>query len=258
MGRFYQTIKGRSSLFVMFLKCITVLFLIQKCSSLKATFKDYDYDYYDYYDYYGYYDYYDYYDYSDYDYDSYYINSEFYDCDDNFCFSSKKYVSIDKESSIGDTKLVEVINSVHAIKTSSAIDECTPSLTDEDFAAMALGCWDDAYIQYNYPFSNYELVKICEYRRKGWLNEDGTINEDELLTKYNELGGVSEEIFNILSSDESGYGYGEMRMLARNNKKKISHSHKRKREEDLDYSLQPKKDKEDILRKLENKQIISQ
>ena len=53
---------------------------------------------------------------------------------------------------------------------------------------MALGCKNDAKNYYIDPFYNHELVNICEYRRKGWLNENGTINEDELLTKYNELG----------------------------------------------------------------------
>merc|ERR1712064_115196 len=45
-------------------------------------------------------------------------------------------------------------------------------------------------------------------------NENGTINED-ILTKYNELDGVAEEINIIISSTGYGYGYGKkkMRML---------------------------------------------
>merc|ERR1712243_38525 len=57
-------------------------------------------------------------------------------------------------------------------------------------------------------------------------NGDGTINQDLLLAKYNELEGVSEEIFEILSNDGYGYGYGygqkNTRSSKKSNKKKKS------------------------------------
>merc|ERR1712243_195244 len=53
------------------------------------------------------------YDYYDYDYEPYYLESKYFDCDDGFCVYYKTGVSLEKESSIGDTKLVELTNSWH-------------------------------------------------------------------------------------------------------------------------------------------------
>merc|ERR1711951_334300 len=109
-----------------------------------------------------------------------------------------------RESQVADTKLVEVKTSYHTIKTSSAIDECTPSLENKDFAKVALGCHPsvlynesngyifnyDFYMESNgYYYDYYDLWQICVLRKKGWLKEDGTIDED-IFTKYNELDGV--------------------------------------------------------------------
>jgi len=184
---------------------------------------DNDYDYYDY-DYDFDYDY-------DYDYDAYYLESKYYYCDDSFCVYYTTAVSLEKEKSVGDTKLVEVTNSRHYIETSSAIDECTPSLEEKDFADVALGCENavpgNVYIYNEYWY--YELATVCKFGKQGWVNKDGTINQDLLLAKYNELEGVSEEIFEILSNDGYGYGYGQKKTRSSKKSKKKNKSLLQKR-----------------------------
>jgi len=150
----------------------------------------------------------------DYDPDAHYLENPYYECDDSFCLPYETDVRFEKESLIGGTKLVEIKTSWPDFKTSSAIEECTPSLEIKDFATVVFGCQISISSYYTinvngYNYFVYKLVDICEFSKKGWLNEDGTIKVDELLTKYDELEGVSEEIYNILSNDGYGYGYGK-------------------------------------------------
>ena len=71
----------------------------------------------------------------------------------------------------------------------------------KDFAVVALNChpffnessgfdYYYLYIESNGSYYDwYDLWQICLLRKKGWLNENGSINED-ILTKYNELGKI--------------------------------------------------------------------
>jgi len=159
-----------------------------------ATANHYDYDYYDY-DYYDYYD--DYYCY-DYDYGlNYYL--KYYDClDVEFCVDREMYVYADKETIIGNTSLVQVDREYYDIKTDSAIMECTPSLGIKEFADVVLSCLNDVTACEIKKFDKWDLIKICDFRRKGWLVENGTISTN-LTTMYNELEGASDKIDEILN-----------------------------------------------------------
>jgi len=154
----------------------------------------YDYDYYDY-------DYYDYY-YSDYCYDyDYGLNyySKYYDClDEEFCVDKEMYVYADKETIIGNTSLVQVDREYYDIKTDSAIMECTPSMGIKEFADVVLSCLHDVTACEIKKFDKWDLIKICDFRRKGWLVENGTISTN-LTTMYNELEGASDTIDEILN-----------------------------------------------------------
>lgn len=157
-------------------------------------------DHYDYYDYYDY-DYYDYYDdYYCYDYDyglDYYL--KYYDClDVEFCVDREMYVYADKETIIGNTSLVQVDREYYDIKTDSAIMECTPSLGIKEFADVVLSCLNDVTACEIKKFDKWDLIKICDFRRKGWLVENGTISTN-LTTMYNELEGASDKIDEILN-----------------------------------------------------------
>jgi len=159
-----------------------------------ATADHYDYDYYDY-DYYDYY--YDYYCY-DYDYGlDYYL--KYYDClDVEFCVDKEMWVYADKETIIGNTSLVQVDREYYDIKTDSAIMECTPSLGIKEFADVVLSCLNDVTACEIKKFDKWDLIKICDFRRKGWLVENGTISTN-LTTMYNELEGASDKIDEILN-----------------------------------------------------------
>jgi len=154
----------------------------------------YDYDYY-------YYDYYDYYD-DDYCYDydyglNYYL--KYYDClDVEFCVDREMWVYADLETIIGNTSLVQVDREYYDIKTDSAIMECTPSLGIKEFADVVLSCLNDVTACEIKKFDKWDLIKICDFRRKGWLVENGTISTN-LTTMYNELEGASDIIDEILN-----------------------------------------------------------
>jgi len=154
----------------------------------------YDYDYY-------YYDYYDYYD-DDYCYDydyglNYYL--KYYDClDVEFCVDREMWVYADLETIIGNTSLVQVDREYYDIKTDSAIMECTPSLGIKEFADVVLSCLNDVTACEIKKFDKWDLIKICDFRRKGWLVENGTISTN-LTTMYNELEGASDTIDEILN-----------------------------------------------------------
>lgn len=39
----------------------------------------------------------------------------------------------------------------------------------------------------------WEYREACQFLRKGWINSDGTINED-IKTRYNEISGMSKSV----------------------------------------------------------------
>lgn len=45
-----------------------------------------------------------------------------------------------------------------------------------------------------------EYRYACDLRRKGWINKDGSINQD-IRTKYNDISGVSDEINECLDPE---------------------------------------------------------
>ena len=57
----------------------------------------------------------------------------------------------------------------------------------KDFAQVVISCLNDVKASKIKKFDKWDLIQICEFRRKGWLEEDGKINAN-LSTKYNELG----------------------------------------------------------------------
>ena len=56
----------------------------------------------------------------------------------------------------------------------------------KDFAHAVISCkeLDSSEVK---PFKKWELIEICEFRKKDWLKEDGTINSD-LKTRFKDLG----------------------------------------------------------------------
>jgi len=148
---------------------------------------------YDYYDY----DYYDYYDY-DYDYGlDYYL--DYYDClDTEFCVDKEMWVEADKETKIGNTSLVKIEYEDYNIKTESAIMECTPSLGIKEFSEFVISCVNDVTACQIKKFDKWDLIAICDFRRTGWFEKDGTISTN-LTTMYNELEGASDKIDEILN-----------------------------------------------------------
>jgi len=166
---------------------VLVLLILANYASAYDDYYYYDYDYYDYYDY-------------DYDYGlDYYLN--YYDClDVEFCIYKEMWVYAEKETKIGNTSLVEVNREYYDIKTESAIMECTPSLSIKDFADVVLSCLNDVEAYKINKFDKWDLIQICEFRRKGWLEKNGTISSN-LTTTYNELDGGSDKIDDILSGN---------------------------------------------------------
>jgi len=148
---------------------------------------------YDYYDY----DYYDYYDY-DYDYGlDYYL--DYYDClDTEFCVDKEMWVEADKETKIGNTSLVKIEYEDYNIKTESAIMECTPSLGIKEFSEFVISCVNDVTACQIKKFDKWDLIAICDFRRTGWFEKDGTISTN-LTTMYNELEGASDKIDEIIN-----------------------------------------------------------
>ena len=57
----------------------------------------------------------------------------------------------------------------------------------KDFAQVVISCLNDVKASKIKKFDKWDLIQICEFRRKGWLEEDGKINTN-LSAKYNELG----------------------------------------------------------------------
>jgi len=149
-----------------------------------------DYLYYDDYDdYYGYH----------YGYDDYWCpEGDWRTCEGDFCADKTDWIYIEKEVQISGTNLIHVDYDYYEVVMISAQKECAPSLGIKDFAQCAKSCSNIT----SDSVGVWDYVEACNFLRKGWINSDGTINE-EAKTRYNEIGGVSESINECFSKSKN-------------------------------------------------------
>jgi len=155
-----------------------VLFIFSNALQAKAYDYDYDYDY----------------DYWDYD----FCNDDWYlTCDGDFCTDKTEYIDIETEVPIPNTNFKKLDYDYFAVLTNSALKECSPSLGIRDFAYCAKSCQNITSDSVNV----WDYKEACTFLKKGWINSDGSINED-VKTKYNEISGMSENINKCFSNSE--------------------------------------------------------
>ena len=126
-----------------------------------------------------------------------------------------KYIDIETEVPIPNTNVNKLDYDYFAVRTNTALKECTPSLgikvgtmnicaflrmiktCTQDFAYCAKSCQNITSDSVNV----WDYKEACTFLKKGWINSDGTINED-VKTKYNEISGMSENINKCFSNSE--------------------------------------------------------
>ena len=70
----------------------------------------------------------------------------------------------------------------------------------QDFAECVIPCHEivsQTGISWN-KILEYRFA--CDMRRKGWINKDGSVNED-IRTKYDDISGVSDQIDECLDPE---------------------------------------------------------
>jgi len=178
-----------------------VLFIFSNALQAKAYDYDYDYDY----------------DYWDYD----FCNDDWYlTCDGDFCTDKAEYIDIETEVPIPNTNFKKLDYDYFAVLTNSALKECSPSLGIRDFAYCAKSCQNISSDSVNV----WDYKEACTFLKKGWINSDGTINED-VKTRYNEISGMYENINKCFLNSE------KKKARSRNMKKSMKGNPKVKRKE---------------------------
>ena len=90
----------------------------------------------------------------------------------------------------------------------------------QDFAYCAKSCQNIS----SDSVSVWDYKEACTFLKKGWINSDGTINED-VKTRYNEISEMSENINKCFSNSE------KKKARSRNMKKSMKGNPKVKRKE---------------------------
>merc|ERR1711942_212172 len=126
-------------------------------------------------------DFYDDYD----DYDSHEV------CEGDACVYKYVFLWLEKTKQVPNISVTYTETDYFDVDIESLLAECAPSLSVGDIATLAKSC-DDVERKYR---------RACNYRKNGWLGEDGVTVKDSLDKDFDAIAGVSKNILKCLRWD---------------------------------------------------------
>merc|ERR1719250_600760 len=119
------------------------------------------------------------------DYDDYEV------CEGDACMYKYVFLWLEKTVQVPNRSATYAESDYFDVNIVGLLADCAPSLSLGDIATHAKSC-DDVEWKYR---------RACNYRKNGWLGEDGVTVKDTLDKDFDEIAGVSKNILKCLGWD---------------------------------------------------------
>merc|ERR1712013_341676 len=119
------------------------------------------------------------------DYDDYEV------CEGDACMYKYVFLWLEKTVQVPNRSVTYAESDYFDVNTVGLLADCAPSLSLGDIATHAKSCDD---VEWKYRCA-------CNYRKNGWLGEDGVTVKDTLDKDFDEIAGVSKNILKCLGWD---------------------------------------------------------
>ena len=112
-------------------------------------------------------------------------------CEGDACIYKYIYLWVEKTVQVPNRSVTYTESDYFDVNIVGLLADCAPSLSVGDIATQTKTC-DDVEWKYR---------RACNYRKKGWLAEDGVTVKDSLDKDFDEITGVSKNILSCLGWD---------------------------------------------------------
>merc|ERR1719317_1433014 len=112
-------------------------------------------------------------------------------CEGDACMYKYVFLWLEKTVQVPNRSVTYAESDYFDVNIVGLLADCAPSLSLGDIATHAKSC-DDVEWKYR---------RACNYRKNGWLGEDGVTVKDTLDKDFDEIAGVSKNILKCLGWD---------------------------------------------------------
>ena len=110
---------------------------------------------------------------------------DYYMCEGDFCMEKTLWVEVDIQTEVPNTELVLHDEHYYQVGTEGAMAECATGLEIKDLAEYVIPCYE-----IEGGFDTWTYIEACEFRKLGWLQQDGSIN----VGKLDSISGISDQV----------------------------------------------------------------